>query len=357
MRRRVSCAPREGTRRQQQRDSGEDHRPPADAIGQPSEYRRERVHPGDVKAEHQADDAEGVCGIVSGTLDVHGRHRHHADHHHVSNRHGAHAQTGSGVRRYEPEGGPHSRLGGVRGWLSGPSQLVPRHHCRVGSQEHQQQHDGQRKQERREEVGARQGGDAEPADRSAGHRCQARAQHRPERGCPYYQGKMTPSQSRRRQIHGGIAGLEVGGGGCAKQKESREQEGYRSASRGYEDDDRAGRSDQVEQREARPPPAMVDDRRRRDGKESSADHRGALRQTGHAHARNVSREQRADRRAYRHPDPADDLRDEEQPQRTALDVGDFHGTNSRRYSDTAVWRRMGYHLHLSLRVPEETQHG
>ena len=75
------------------------------------------------------------------------------------------------------------------------------------------------------------------------------------------------------------------------------------------------------QRQTGPPPPPVDDGRRRDGKQSSADHRGALGQARHADARDVGRQQRAHRRADRDADAADDLGDEEQAQGPALDGG------------------------------------
>src|SRR5688500_12863648 len=139
---------------------------------------------------------------------------------------------------------------------------------------------------------------------------------------------MSAPERRRRQVHRGVAGLEVGGGGGAEQKEPREEERNRSPRRREQDDDRAGCGDEIQQRQAGPPPAPVDDGRGRDGKESSPHDCGALRQTRYADTCDVGRQQCSHRRADRHTDAADDLGNEQEAQCALLNGGYIHGTNS-----------------------------
>jgi hypothetical protein len=69
----------------------------------------------------------------------------------------------------------------------------------------------------------------------------------------------------------------------------------------------------------------IDDGRGGHRKEGSTDYDGAVRETRHPNPGHVRSKQRPDRCADRDADAADDLRDEEQAQGTALDDGHFHG--------------------------------
>ena len=80
----------------------------------------------------------------------------------------------------------------------------------------------------------------------------------------------------------------------------------------------------VARRETQPPAVAMDDGRGRHREERRAHDVGADRQAGHADARDVGRQQRTNRRADRDADAADDLGNEEEPQRAALDLGHFH---------------------------------
>jgi hypothetical protein len=118
--------------------------------------------------------------------------------------------------------------------------------------------------------------------------------------------------------------LQTRGTRAAEEKKAGEQQRNR-ASHGCEDDyDRPYRRGEISCRETRPTAVAVHDGRGGYRKEGSANYEGALRQPRHADARNIRGKQRADRRANRDADAADDLRRKEQSQRTALNGGHFH---------------------------------
>ena len=133
---------------------------------------------------------------------------------------------------------------------------------------------------------------------------------------------MSPADRVGCQVHGGVARLVVRRRGAAEEEEAGEEERHRAAHRGGDDDERARRRHGVEGREARPAPAALDDGRGGHREQGGAHDVGALRHARQADPREVRGQQRADRRADRHAQAGDDLGEEQQTDRAALDRGD-----------------------------------
>ena len=181
-------------------------------------------------------------------------------------------------------------------------------------------------QERREEVGAGQGGHAVPAHRCACQRRQARPHDGADRGRPDDHGEMPAPKRRRRQVHRGIAGLQIRGGCAAEQKKAEEQERNRAPRRRGEDDDRPHRCHEIARGQARPPAVAVRTMAVAGIANSAVPTTAALcaRPDRPTPAMSAASSAPTDAPTAT-PDAADDLGDEEQAQRTALDGGDFHG--------------------------------
>nr|WP_185993827.1 hypothetical protein [Streptomyces benahoarensis] len=104
-----SGEPGDGGGDEVERLAQQDHRDPAEAVGEPSDQRRQRVHPGDVEADAEAHDAQ--VGVVVGEVDR--GHRHHGDHDGVAQDDRDQAEAGGGHGAAPPNSGQAGRAAGT----------------------------------------------------------------------------------------------------------------------------------------------------------------------------------------------------------------------------------------------------